>query len=276
MGTSSSYGGPQIGLIPSWVDDPATGVAAPEGTAVDPAAAPRQPPRTSPDLSGAGSLRGARIAFNQFARTGNRDALARGMSRYVRDGVGGSGRAARRMGEARATAGRLLGVVRDFSRDGPAEALRRVDLAGLAGQPAEDVLLSLLEVICPPGGSLDEAIARQGMLEAIDALAEEGLGAFDELTAGHLEEFFLDVVARTIEARILNDIGAKGVSIPDDIGAINRLQAQLHDFVGGTVRGELAGRLSGVASLSDRAVAGAANGVYEAAFEMLAILGDDL
>ncbi|MCR5881241.1 hypothetical protein [Phenylobacterium sp. J367] len=83
------------------------------------------------------------------------------------------------------------------------------------------------------------------------------------------------MVARTIEARILNDIGIKGVSIPDDVGAIDRLQAQLHDFVAGTVRGELAGRLSGVESLSDRAVVGAANGIYEAAFEMLAILGDD-
>jgi hypothetical protein len=249
-------------------------VAAPDTAPVDPAAA-SGPPRIAPDLSGAGSFRAARIAFNQFARTGNGDALARGVSRYVRDGVGGSGRAARRMGEARAAAGRLLGVVRDVARDGAAEALRRVDLAGLAGRPAEDVLLSLLEVICPPGGSLDEAIARQGMLEAIDALAEEGLGAFDTLTAGQLEEFFLDMVARTIEARILNDIGIKGVSIPDDVGAIDRLQAQLHDFVAGTVRGELAGRLSGLESLSDRAVVGAANGIYEAAFEMLAILGDD-
>ncbi|MCR5881240.1 Qat anti-phage system associated protein QatB [Phenylobacterium sp. J367] len=151
-------------------------MAAPETAPVDPAAA-SGPPRITPDLSGAGSFRSARIAFNQFARTGNRDALARGVSRYVRDGVGGSGRAARRMGEARAAAGRLLGVVRDVARDGAAEALRRVDLAGLAGRPAEDVLLSLLEVICPPGGSLDEAIARQGMLEAIDSLAEEGLGA---------------------------------------------------------------------------------------------------
>lgn len=275
MGTSSAYGGPQIGLIPSWVDDPATGVAAPDPTSpVTPAVAPPTA-RITPDVSGAGSLRGARTAFNQFARTGNRDALARGVSRYVRDGVGGSGRAARRMGEARASAGRLLGVVRDISRDGPVEALRRVNLGDLAGRPAEDVFLALLEVICPPGGSLDEAIARQGMLEAIDALAEEGLGPFDGLTAGQLEEFFLDVVARTIEARILNDIGAKGVSIPDDVGDIDKLQAQLHDFVAGTVRSELAGRLDGVASLSDRAVVGAANGIYEAAFEMLAILGDN-
>lgn len=275
MGTSSSYGGPQIGLIPSWVDDPATGVAAPDPVAPAGAPATVLPAKITPDVSGAGSLRGARIAFNQFARTGNRDSLARGVSRYVRGGVGGSARAARRMGEARATAGRLLGVVRDFSRDGPVEALRRLDLGQLAGQPSEDVFLSILEIICPPGGTLDEAIARQGMLEAIDALAEEGVGPFDGLTAGQLEEFFLDVVARTIEARILNDIGAKGISIPDDVASIDKLQTQLHDFVSGTVRGELAGRLDGVASLSDKAVVGAANGIYEAAFEMLALLGDD-
>ena len=273
MGTSNPYGGPQIALVPTWVDEPASGVASLAPTAPAAAAAP---PLLTPDVSGAGSLRSARIAFNKFARTGNRDSLARGVSHYVRQGVGGSGRAARRMGEARASAGRLLGVVRDFARDGPAEALRRVNLGALSGQPAENVFLALLEVICPPGGSLDEAIARQGMLEAIDALAEEDVGAFDDLTPGQLEEFFLDVVARTIEARILNDIGTKGISIPADIGAIDRLQAQLHDFVAGTVRGELAGRLDGVASLTDRAVVGAANAIYEAAFEMLAVLGDDL
>ncbi|WP_045318795.1 MULTISPECIES: Qat anti-phage system associated protein QatB [Brevundimonas] len=272
MGTSSPYGGPQIGLIPSWVDDPATGVETPP---TSPAATPA-PTSSSPDTSGAGSLRGARTAFNKFARTGNRDDLARSVSRYVRDGVGGSRRAARRMGEARASAGRLLGVVRDIARDGPVEALRRVNLANLAGQPAETVLLALLEAICPPGGTLDEAIARQGMLEAIDALAEDGLGAFDTLTPGQLEEFFLDVVARTIEARILNDIGSRGINLPTSVAAIDQLQAQLHDFVSGTVRQQLAGRLDGVASLTDRNVLGAADGIYERAFDVLAAIGDDL
>lgn len=278
MGTSSPYGGPQIGLIPSWVDDPADGVETPPAAAPAAGATPptATPPRTTPDASGAGSLRGARTAFNDFARTGNRDSLARGVSRYVRDGVGGSSRAARRMGEARASAGRLLGVVRDIARDGPVEALRRVNLSGLAGQPAETVFLALLEVICPPGGALDEAIARQGMLEAIDALAEDGLGAFDNLTAGQLEEFFLDVVARTIEARILNDIGARGINLPGTVTAIDQLQAQLHDFVAGNVRQQLAGRLDGVASMTDRNVLGAADGIYEQAFDLLAAIGDDL
>lgn len=273
MGTSSPYGGPQLGLIPTWVDDPADGVETLPATA---APATQTPPRTTPDLPGAGSLRGARTAFNNFARTGNSDSLARGVSRYVRDGVGGGGRAARRMGEARASAGRLLGVVRDIARDGPVEALRRVNLDGLAGQPAEYVFLALLEVICPPGGALDEAIARQGMLEAIDALADEDLGSFDGLTAGQLEEFFLDVVSRTIEARILNDIGARGITFPATVAAIDQLQAQLHDFVAGNVRRQLAGRLDGVASMTDRNVTGAADGIYEQAFNLLAAIGDDL
>lgn len=277
MGTSSPYGGPQTGLIPSWVDDPAEGVETPPVAATDGTTPPAAlPPRTTPDASGAGSLRGARTAFNAFARTGNRDALAKGVSRYVRDGVGGGGRAARRMGEARASAGRLLGVVRDIARDGPVEALRRVNLDGLAGQPAQTVFLALLEVICPPGGALDEAIARQGMLEAIDALAEDGLGSFDSLTAGQLEEFVLDVVSRTIEARILNDIGARGVNLPATVAAIDQLQAQLHDFVAGNVRQQLARRLDGVASMTDRNVLGAADGIYEQAFDLLAAIGDDL
>ena len=76
------------------------------------------------------------------------------------------------MGSSRATAAGLLAVVRDFQRLGPDETLRRLNLSGLSGAPAADVFVAILEFVCPPGGAVDEAIARQAMLESIGDMAE--------------------------------------------------------------------------------------------------------
>jgi hypothetical protein len=289
MGTSKGYGGPSSGLVPSWVDDPAPGVApAPAapvpGTPGQPASparpgapAPTQPqiptpPR--PDTSGAGGLGGARGSFSRFARTGSRSALGSALSNYVRNGTGGAGRAARRMGSSRAAGARLLGVVRNFATIGPAETLRQLNLAGLAGRPAAEVFVGLLEFVCPPGGAVDEAIARQAMLETIGDMAEAGVGSFDTLTPDQMGEFFLDFVARSIEGRVMADLGGRGVTLPDSVAAVENAQAQLHDFVTGCTRGQLAGRLDGVERMSDRDIEVVVNQIYEAAFELVAAAGE--
>lgn len=287
MGTSKGYGGPASGLVPSWVDDPAPGVA--PGPAAPPPIVPGAPSNSNPaqtgapppgvasrqpDISGAGWLGGARSSFSRFARTGSRTALGSALSNYVRNGTGGARRAARRMGSSRAAGARLLGVVRDFQRLGPIETLRQLNLPGLAGQPAADVFVAILEFVCPPGGAVDEAIARQAILETIGDMAEAGVGNFDTLTAAQMGEFFLDFIARSIEGRVMADLGARSVTLPDDVAAVENMQAQLHDFVTGCTRGELAGRLDGLAGVSDRDIQSVVNQIYEAAFDLVAAAGE--
>lgn len=178
------------------------------------------------------------------------------------------------MGSSRAAAGGLLGVVRDFQRLGPTETLRQLNLAGLAAQPAADVFVAILEFICPPGGAVDDAIARQAMLETIGDLAEAGLGSFDTLTPQQLQDVFLDFVSRSIEGRVMADLGGRGIKLPDDVTAVESAQGQLHDFVEGATRGQLAGRLDGLERLSDRDIENVVNQIYEAAFELIAVAGE--
>lgn len=298
MGTSKGYGGSSSGLVPSWVDDPAPGVepgtapaspAAPaDGGAVptapgnpadgSPAAAPGpgKPAtgNTKPDTSGAGSFQGARANFTRFAKTGSRRALGSALADYVGKSTGGAGRAARRMGSSRASGARLLGVVRDVQRFGPVEFLRQFNLTELVGRPAAVVFVAIMEFVCPPGGSVDEAIARQAMLETIGDLAEAGVGDFDSMTPPQMEEFFLDFVARSIEGRVMADLGTRGVTLPDDVAAVEAAQDQLHDFVAGCTQTQLADRLDGLASLADRDVERVVNQIYEAAFDLVAAAGE--
>lgn len=296
MGTSKGYGGPANGLVPSFVDAPASPVlprlpvaspltpATPSlpGTPAVPGAPPQDPrpatvpPRgpAQPDTSGASGLAPARRGFSRFARTGSRSALGGALSHYVRHGIGGARRAARRMGSSKATAIGLLGVVRDFQRLGPTAVLRQLNLSGLSGRPAAAVFLAILEFVCPPGGAVDEAIARQAMLETIGDMADAGVGSFDTLTPTQLRDFFLDFIARSIEARVMADLGGRGITLPDDVAAVEDAQAQLHDFVTGATRGQLADRLDGVERLSDTQIDAVVDQIYEAAFELVAAAGE--
>lgn len=274
MGTSKSYGGPGSGLVPSWVDDTAA-PATTGGAETADAAVPEQSttPSGQPVTAGTSGFTGARRMFSNFARTGNSSALGWALKRHV-GSSGGPKKAARRMAAARSTGGALLGFVRDAARSGVDEALRIRGLQHLAGQSAETVFMGLIEVICPPGGPIDEAIARQALLDAIADQVESGMTEFDALSSEQLNEFFLDFIIRSIEGRIMSDIGARGVTLPDDVGEVIALQEQLHDFVAGCCRSHLAAELGALDSLTDRQLDRKIEAIYEAAFTLIADAGD--
>lgn len=267
MGTSSRNPGPPISLVPSWADDPAP-------PASDPTPPPDSPPR-APDLLEPGTFRGARTAWNRFSNGGGERDLRTALGRYVRDGTGGAGRAGARMTAARPAGARVLGFISDVARNGAAAALQRFNLTALAGLPAADVFTILVDVMCPPGGAVDEAIARQGMLQAIDDMAQAAEASFDSLTPAQLQEFFVSYIARTIEARILNDLASRSLGATDNVAALNAAERQLHDFILGQVRGVVAGEVAGAAGADEQAFRSAVDRVYETAFGLLEALLDE-
>ncbi|HHK2183629.1 TPA: Qat anti-phage system associated protein QatB [Pseudomonas aeruginosa] len=286
MGTSKGYGGPSSGLVPSWIDDvaqPAAPAAQPNGTGQS---NPSQPGSTPPQQGsapsrpvnndGTGSLRGARSSFTRFARTGSSSDLGNALSSYVRKGVGGSSRGARRMGASRAAAAKLLSIFGDVQRNGAAETLRRLQLTVAPGQPASQVLLSLLEFICPPGGAIDEGVARQAALNTIAELDEAGGGSFEDMTQADRQNFFLDFVANSIESMIMADLGGRGITMPDDVDAVERIQSQLSSFITGCTRGQLANRLEQWPAPTDQEVNQVTSAIYEAAFDLIATAAEGL
>ena len=282
MGTSTGYGGPRNGLVPTWLDDMAPDLAPARQPAVPPTpatgASPPQAPQRAPRPAqpAGGSFRDARSAFSRFSNTGSRSSLSSALSHYVRTGTGGSGGAARRMGASRAAGSRLLGVVRDVQRFGAAEALERhFNLPGFAGRPASDVFVAILDFLCPPGGAIDEAIARQAILDTIAEHAEAGVGNFDTLTPDQLREFFLDFVSRSVEGRVMADLGSRGITLPEGVVAVERAQRQLHDFVVGCTRSELPKHLDGLDRANDAEVDRIVNCIYEAAFELIAVAAEE-
>jgi hypothetical protein len=295
MGTSGSYGGAGNGspLIPGFLNDPAPASAPmlpapptapnvlpiPNAVPSAPATpAPNQPqPRPLPQQAPMPNrFTAPRSNFSRFARSGgsDRSALGRAVSGYVSTAAGGSRQAVRRMGASRQAGARLYSFLADAQARGPVEALRSLNLQALAGRPVEEIFLGIAEYVCPIGGTVDEGIARDAFIETIADLADQGISDFDSLTTDQMQTVFEMFATHAIEARICNDIGKNSIKLPTDVAAVERVQAQLHDFIGRAVSDALGTVQAATSALTEQQAQQHVDAVYEAAFEMLQTLGD--
>ncbi|MDH4378399.1 MAG: hypothetical protein QE263_00625 [Vampirovibrionales bacterium] len=140
------------------------------------------------------------------------------------------------MGSAISTAGNVASLFSDVQRTGLAPTLERLNLSHLATLPLREVLTGLTDALCPPGGPIDEGIARDAWLETIVEVTEQGITDFNSLTPDLLEEIFINYVSNSIEGRVLQDIGTRGIARAEDLDALNRLEQTLHDYICGSVR----------------------------------------
>lgn len=287
MGTSTPFGGPGNGtpLVPDFVDDdtappnpdPASQDDDPEKDDADrppkaPAPKPKPVPPPVPDR-----FRGARVAFTKFASSGGSDrkALGRAVSRYVSTASGGSTSATRRMGSSRGTAARFASFLGDVANRGIQAALATLNLSGLVGRPATEILSALVESFCPEGGSIDEGIARDAFMETVVDLADAGITDLGSLTPAQIQTMLELYVAHTIEDRIYNDIGVRGVEVPSDVKSAEAVRDQLHDFMLGGVADAFAAADLDFTAINPAIINQTIETLYESSFDMLEALGED-
>ena len=233
---------------------------------------PPLPPSTAGE-----SLSAARSAFSRAAsgsgEGGTRRGLGRAASRYVQ-AMGGSSSASRAMGPSRRAAAGIGQVAGVFAEDGAREALRPFNLENLAGSPASEVFIALTDVLCPDGGTIDEAIARDAVLETAAELAAGDDIAFDALTPAALEAIFLGTISRSIEAKLFNELGNGAVTLPSDVSAIRTIQSTLHDFIQGKVNDAFSATGRGLSSIPPTEIDRFVTTIYEGAFSLVEAFGD--
>lgn len=238
MGTSSPGRGaaPATPLVPSWADQPAApagGPLPPPGGVAPPVPVPTLPTKPEPSNGASDRWRDSRAQYTRFARSGGtvQKALFNAIATYISRSVGGSKTASRRMPASQTVASGLGGVLGDFSARGVEPTLRTLGLAELVGRPMSEVLIAVLERVCPPGGTLDEAIARDAYLKAVIECTtnEDGQDVpFSEDVAIQILESF---AANSICLRILNDIGTKGLDVAPSTSTAVDVEHQLREFV---------------------------------------------
>lgn len=164
MGTSTSNRG-QNGntpLVPSWLGDN-------DGDQPQGQPHPTQPQPTQPQEADPKRFSSPRSNFTRYINSGGRGSgnLHRATSNYVRHSLGGSRNATTRLGSARNSTTRLFSVFNSFASRGVADTSRDYKLGDIIGKSASDVLLRIIDFVCPDGGSTDEGIARNSYIEAL-------------------------------------------------------------------------------------------------------------
>ena len=232
-----------------------------------------QPYPKIPAVPKGSGLQSARANMTRGARTSSSREIRRAASRYV-TAYGGGKAVSLLLPNSRKVAVNVAELARDIANLGHEKALRRYNLESMVGAPAEEVFDKLTDMLCPAGGMIDEPIARNAMLETIAVLAP-GVESFDSLTADNLREFFIGVVSRSIEGKIINEVGTNAIAASPDIDGVERLQNILHNFVERCVRDEFDSLGNDLSAMQGETLDSFVYDLYAASLDLVESLGDD-
>jgi hypothetical protein len=240
MGTSQSSPGAPSGvpLVPPWVPDPSEPADTPplENPPVDDAS-PDVPPQLAPPAR----FKTTRTSLGRFAETGAADKLRQGVGHYFRTGLGGGGRAARRLGGTTRTAARLYSALSSLSAGGPATPGIPIDRTLLAGRSAEQVLDAVVDAVRPVDGTYDAESNRKAVRDALSEVLHRHPEA--ELENLNEEQRLLAVEAFTandVFNRMIADVGktikARAPSTPQALIRLKEIQSYIRQVVAAEFR----------------------------------------
>jgi hypothetical protein len=168
-----------VPLVPPWVPPPPP----PPGTDADDAAptgadASNHPLESqtaavsSSPLSTPGRFGTARTSFGRFAKNGDRAALRKGVSEYVRKGYGGNSAAAKRFEGTARTAGSLYGALSMLGTGQPGEFTGTLNKPLLQGRSAREIIDSVIDAVRPVDGTQDAEASREAINDSLSDLLE--------------------------------------------------------------------------------------------------------
>lgn len=259
MGTSTSNRG-QSGktpLVPSWLDDN------------DADQQPGQPQQGDPKRFSA-----PRSNFTRYVNSGGsgRGSLHRATSNYIRHSLGGSHNATTRLGSARNSTVRLVSVFNSFVSRGVAETSRFYKLGDIIGKSATDVLLRIIDFVCPDGGNTDEGIARTSYIEALSTMPDWENKNIESLTPSEFLAFTEIYMTNVIEERLVNDIGNKLFSLPNNLAQVESIQVQLKDYIKGAVSDSVSRLNIDIRSIEASQTKSIVDSIYRTAYDILSEL----
>jgi hypothetical protein len=220
-------------------------------------------------------MTGPRKAFNNFARGGGKSYLRDALAGYVRRGTGSARTAIVRMGPSRSAAKSLYQFIQSVNNDGLQVALASLNRDDLFGKSAADVLGALTDAICPDGGLIDDAIAREAWDEAVLFTLENGTEDISTMSEEEWEALFCDFIARSIEMKVFNDICIEGVSLPESIAEVNQVENDLHALIGEAVTDSIGESFSNNERLDENQIKAVVDDIYGRAFSYLSTLDED-
>lgn len=275
MGTSTSNRGQngKTPLVPSWLDDNG-GDNSPSDPRNSDGGIQQDKNKPQPDPR---RFSAPRNNFTRYINSGGSGggSLRRATSSYVRHSAGGSQNATMRLGSARGSTARLVSVMGGFARGGVSATARLFHLGDIFGKSAEDVFLRIMDFVCPDGGNTDEGIARSAYIEALSTMPEWENKQIETLTPPEFLAFIEIYMASVIQKKIVNDIGNKLFSLPNNVAIIENIEAQMNDFIRNTITDAVTKLNVDIRNIDQQQAQGVVDSVYKTAFDMMVSYGEE-
>ena len=171
MGTSKSSSGAPSGvpMVPPWTPDPESDSPADPNPDHEDEQPKPENPKAPPEVAPKARFRSTRLALGDYASSGDRNSLRRGVGRYFSSGLGGSRTAARRMGGTSVTAGTLYGALGGNS-PGASVDRETLDTEALKGKSAEEVIKTVIDTVRPVDGTQEGEATRESINDAMAEL----------------------------------------------------------------------------------------------------------
>lgn len=258
MGTSTSNAGQKgsTPLVPSWLDDESN-----ENDLI--------PNQGDPER-----FRIPRSNFTRFINDKGRDTtnLHKATSQYIKDSIGGAKNATMRLGAAKNSTVRLVSIFNEFINNGVVDTSKKYGLGQLIGKSAKEVFLNIMDFVCSDGGSTDEGIARSSYIETLMILPDIENKSIESLTDIEFLAFTEKYMTNVIQERLINDIGNKIISLPNDIDEVEFIQHQINDFIYGAVSDAISALNLDIKNIDNTQTISIVESIYEKAYNIIASL----
>lgn len=270
MGTSTSNRGQngKTPLVPSWLDDSSEDASQLNSQNPD----DNNQQQNNQAQSDPRRFYSPRSNFTRYINSGGKrgSSLARAASSYVKHSTGGSQNATMRLGSARGSTARLVNIMGGFASGGISATARHFHLGDIIGKSAKDVFLHIMDFVCPDGGNTDEGIARSAYIEALSAMPDWENKQIETLSPPEFLAFTEIYMADVIQQKIINDIGNKLFSLPNDIAGIENIEAQMKDFIRNTVADAVSNLNVDIQNIDQQQAQNVVDLVYKTAFDIMA------
>lgn len=223
MGTSVSNKGPGAGvsLDPAWLDS----IEIPNQESE----VKKTEEFIGGEISPPARFSSARRNMGEYVRSGNRDSLRKSIGHYSKTGMGGSSNIARRMRTSTKVATGFFNAFRSLRDDDLFELGKTIERLRHEGASANRIIDTVVENICPKGGSIDEISTRDSGKSALsDFLLNNPEADICKLTDDQIWTLTGMFLGNEVFNRIQLDIGQafekQNISIVDKITRMNDMR----------------------------------------------------
>ncbi|OJV31101.1 Qat anti-phage system associated protein QatB [Sphingomonas sp. 67-36] len=294
MGTSASSrgpgSGPDIPIVPPWVDNPPAQQPVPQPTQPTPAPAqpptspsphtppppnpqvsqpPEPQPQPQPEPSTPGRWRGVRTSLGKFGSGGDDRGrhLRRGLGHYSRSGMGGSRNAARRMAGSARTASVLHSALSALASGEALPQELGIDPQALVGLSTSEFIDTLVDAIRPFDGTQDAEATRDSVARALSDILDQNVD-ITSLTPQQVDQVTASTLGYDVALRVELDVGKSIIAkAPTKGDGLERLQ-EMKDYVREVVAAEYAAERAKVGTVGRAAIDRISRNAIQQAFEV--------